>query len=235
MWWKNKDSKFYPYQKEAWQSYITMTCDWQEPDILICNGDLIEGRQSKQGGAELITNDRNVQGDMATICLKRWNAKKIFIAYGSKYHVGDQAEDFEYTIAQKIGATIGGRLFIDIEGFMLDCRHKLGTSRIPHGRATALLKAMMWNLVKSGLDAEPKVNMIIRSHAHYYMWIEQAGRAMMITPSLQLARGRFGSRECEGEVNWGAIKLQIDKGKLIGKEARIWKLKANRLPVHKVK
>lgn len=214
---------------------MSMVRKWHEPDILICNGDMIEGRQDKQGGAELMTNDRNVQSDMAVRAIQEWHAKQIFMIYGSKYHVGDQAEDFEYNIAQRVKAKIGGRLFIDVEGYMLDIRHKIGTSTIPHGRGTALLRAMMWNLIKSAEKAEPKANCIIRSHTHYHIWIEQPKRIMFTTPALQLSRGRYGSRECEGETHWGAIRLSIKDGNLIGKDVMIWELNSNRLPVFRVR
>lgn len=233
-WHFNKREKYYSMQKESWEAYLTMTKDWQKPDVLICNGDMIDGRQKKQGGAELITNDRNVQVDMATIAIKRWNAAKIFMTYGTTYHTSGEGEDFEYTIAQQVGAEIGGRLFINIEGIMFDVRHKIGTSLIPHGRGTSLLRAMMWNLMKSADKSEPKANIIVRSHAHYHIWIEQVSRIMTITPALQISRGRYGSRECDGETHWGAIRLRIDKGNLIGKDVAIWKLKSNVLPVIRV-
>lgn len=212
-----------------------MTCKWSNPDILIVNGDCIEGRQERQGGAELLTNDRNVQSDMAIMAIKEWDAKEIFMTYGTKYHVGDQAEDFEYNIAKELDATIEGRLLLKVEGMTIDARHKVGSSSIPHGRATSLLKDMMWNLMKSSLGDEPKADILIRSHTHYHLWIEQPGRVMFTTPCLQIARGRYGSRECIGEVHWGAIRLILSKGKIIQKDIDIWNLKENKLHTYKVK
>jgi len=201
-------------QEEAWTEYKKITRKWLFPDVLLVNGDAIEGNQSKQGGAELITTDRNVQCDMAVEAIKALNASQVLMTYGSKYHVSDSAEDFEYAIAGRLQAKIGGRLYFKIEGMTLDARHKIGVSSLPQGRATALLKEMAWNLIKSADNQSPKVNVVIRSHTHYHIWIEQPNRVMFTTPSLQLSRGRYGSRECVGETHWGMMRLII-KGKEI--------------------
>ncbi len=190
-------------QREAWDAYISMARRWGAPDVLVVNGDAIEGTQSRQGGAELITSDRNVQSDMAVDCIRRWHADEILMTYGSKYHVGEQAEDFEYNIAQRVKATIEGRLFFMLGGMTFDVRHKVGSSSIPHGRATALIREMMWDLMKAAEDTGPKVSVVVRSHVHYHIWIEQPGRVMFTTPALQLSRGRYGARECTGETHWG--------------------------------
>jgi len=226
-------------QLESWKAYQQMTQAWANPDILVINGDAIEGSQSKQGSAELITPDRNVQAQMAVECAKEWKPKQIFMTYGTAYHVGEKAEDFEFTIAntlnEKIPTVIEGRLFLEIEGMTFDVRHKVGTSGIPHGRATALLKEMMWDLIEEAKGNGPKVDIIIRSHAHYHIWVEDPEKTMIITPGLQLKRGRYGTRECQGEIHWGAIRLTIDKGQIINKEKMIWRLKANQPRIFTIK
>lgn len=199
---------------------------WHAPDILVVNGDAIEGRQDKQGGAELITNDRNVQSDMAVEAIRLWHAKKIFMTYGSAYHTGS-AEDFEYNIAKELKAKIEGHLFLEIGGMTFDIRHKVGSSSIPHGRATSLMREMAWNLIRYAEEDEPKASVIVRSHVHYHVWVEQPGRVMFTTPALQLSRGRYGSRECSGETHWGAIRLIVDRGNIIRRDLCIKKLASN--------
>jgi hypothetical protein len=222
-------------QEEAWNEYVRMTQQWARPDVLICNGDAIEGNQSLQGGAELITPDRSVQCDMAITALEAWQARKIFMTYGTAYHVGKDAEDFERGIATALGAEIEGHLYLRVEGLTFDIRHKVGTSAVPHGRATALLREMLWALVKEAGDTGPKVDVVIRSHAHYSIVVKQPGKLAVITPGLQLARGRFGARECTGEIHWGAVRLTVDRGKIIQEDYDICKLAANKPRIFKVK
>ena len=211
-----------------------MTQKWFAPDVLVVNGDCIEGRQNKQGGAELLTNDRNVQCDMAVEAIRRWSAKKVLMTYGTAYHVGEQAEDFEYTIAEKLDAKIEGRLFFELGGMIIDVRHKVGSSSIPQGRATSILRDVAWNVIKSALNEEPRATLIIRSHVHYHLWIEQPGRIAFTTPALQLSRGRYGSRECVGETHWGAIRLTINNGQIVGKDINICSLHGNKPKVFRV-
>lgn len=222
-------------QEESWEAYKKMTLKWAKPDILVANGDLIEGTQSKQGAAELITPDRNIQVEMAEECLRAWDAKQIFLTYGTKYHVGEQAEDFEYNIAKTLKAKIEGRLFLNVEGLTFDIRHKVGMSIVPYGRATILLRDLAWDLIREAAGTGPKVDVVVRSHVHYHIFIEQPGKIAFTTPALQLARGRFGSRECVGETHWGAIQLTVHKGQIIKTDKDICLLRANRQQVIRVK
>ena len=157
------------------------------------------------------------------------------MVYGTTYHTGSDAEDFEYTIAKELGAEIEGRLFFEIEGMVIDARHKVGVSSIPQGRATSLLRDMAWNLIKSVDKDEPRADIIIRSHTHYHIWIEQPKRVMFTTPALQLSRGRYGSRECIGETHWGAIRLTISNGQIVGRDINICSLHANKPKIYKIK
>lgn len=234
--WKSPNKEI---QEEAWNEYCRIANMWNSPDILIVNGDAIEGNQSRQGGAELLTPDRTVQGDMAVTAISKLRAKNTFMTYGTPYHVGEKAEDFERGIAKDLKAKIEGRLYLNVEGVILDVRHKIGTSAVPHGRATAILREMMWALIKEANETGPHVDVIVRSHAHYNISINVPGkkdmRRAIITPGLQLARGRFGSRECSGETHWGAIRLTVDKGQVIKEEVEICTLNANKPRIFKVK
>jgi hypothetical protein len=219
-----KASPHYEIQKEAWLAYKTIAHRWFNPDILVCAGDAIEGRQSKQGGAELVTTDRNVQSEMAVVALSKFKAKKILMVYGTSYHCGDQGEDFEYNIAKELDAKIEGRLYFNVEGLTFDVRHKVGTSGVYHSRATGLLRELSWDLIKEAEDAGPKVDVVVRAHAHYHIWIEDPKHTAFICPALQVSGGRYGSREMSGVTHWGAIRLTVHKGQIVNKERIIWNI-----------
>lgn len=221
-------------QHESWQAYLNIIHKWSNPDVLVVNGDCIEGRQDKQGGAELITPDRNIQSQMAIEAIQRWNAKQIFMTYGTKYHVSDQAEDFEYGIADILNATLEGRLFLTIEGVTFDIRHKVGSSSVPYGRLTALMKEVVWDLLEEANNLGPKVNVVVRSHCHYHTYCGDPEHYAFTTPGLQLKRGRFGSREMTGRIDWGAIRITVNKGERICEEKIITKLQSNKPRIFKV-
>lgn len=225
-WWQKHEPSHYTMQKECWKRYTQRRKAWKKPDILIINGDCVDGNQHKQGGAELLTTDRNVQAEMAVQCIQGWEPKKILMTFGSRYHVSEGAEDFEYIVYKLLlksgyDVEIGGKLFFKAEGLVFDCRHKVSSSVIPHGKATPLLREVLWNHLKASLDEEPRADVVIRSHAHYYLYVEQLNRVAIITPALQVSRGRYGSRECSGETTWGLIRLTINNGKIIGRDKDI--------------
>jgi hypothetical protein len=221
-------------QEESWREYCRMTRNWAKPDILLVNGDMIEGNQSRQGGAELLTPDRTVQCDMAVEALKLWQAKKIYMTYGTPYHVGEKAEDYERSIAQRLGAVIEGRLYFTLEGLTFDVRHFIPTTVVPYGQATPVSRELTWDLVKEARGSAPHVDVVIRSHAHRYVYLEDGDRIAMITPGLQLIGGRFGSRQCSGEIWWGALRFQIHKGEIIRKDKDLCRLHANKPRVYKI-
>ena len=221
-------------QKFSWDEYMRIANKWYAPDILYIGGDCIDGKQTKSGGSELITSDRNAQCDMAVVAINKWHAKKILMTYGTAYHSG-QEEDFEWQIAERLGAKIEGHLFFECGGVTFDCRHKVGRSIVPYGRASAVLRDIMWNMLSYVTNDEPLANVIIRSHVHYHIWVEQPNRVAFTTPALQLSGGRYGSRECVGETHWGAIRLTVDDGKIIGKDIDICKIRSNKPKLYRVR
>ena len=136
------------------------------------------------------------------------------MTFGSPYHTGTH-EDFEYNIASQLDATIEGNLFFKREGITFDVRHKINPSGVYQGRATALLRAMSWDLIREAEGVGPKVDVVVRSHVHYHIWIECGKKIMFTTPGLQLSGGRYGSRECQGTTHWGVIHLTLDKGQIV--------------------
>jgi hypothetical protein len=221
-------------QEEGWNAYCKIAKDFGELDYLLINGDCTEGNAKKDGGAELISPDRNLQCVMAIDAIKQFTAKRRLMTYGTAYHVSEGAEDFEFIIARELGADIGGRLFFEIEGMVFDARHKVGSSSVPYSRSTASAKEITWNMLRESNDTGPRVDCVIRSHVHYHTYIEVGDRIAMTTPCLQLARGRFGSRQCTGEIHWGAIKLTIDNGKIINREVVLCRLQSNRPRLMKI-
>jgi hypothetical protein len=215
-------------QEEAWTAFAKIAADFRGVDYLLVNGDCIEGNAKKDGGAELTTPDRNIQAEMAVKAISQFHARKILMTYGTKYHVSSgDAEDFEYNIASDLGAHIGGRLFFEIEKCVIDARHKVGSSSVPYARATGISKEICWDMIKEANNTGPHVDLVVRSHVHYSTYVEIGDRMAMSLPCLQLARGRFGSRECTGEIHWGAVSLTIKSGEIVNREKRICKLKSN--------
>ena len=202
------------FQRESWM-WFKNTIERIKPiDVLIVNGDAIDGRQEKSGGKELITGDRLTQVNMAVECINAVHAKKIYIVKGTPYHTGKE-EDLENLIYEKVGAeSISAHLKLLINNCLFDVRHKTGRSNIPHGRFTAMARTAMWNDLMNHTE-ENKANIIIRSHVHYHIYGGHSNnRIFMTTPALQ-GDTEYGYKECEGNVDYGVIYFDITKNGIV--------------------
>ena len=202
--------KFAILQRELWQSFCNMYQSLMPIDILIVNGDMIDGLGEKSGGTELITTNRNFQVDMAVYAIKQIKAKHIIMTYGTSYHTGKN-EDLEDLVSEKVKAEkIGSHEWVEVNGLIFDCKHHITSSSIPHGRHTATARERLWNVLWSEYEEQPKSDIIIRSHVHYHDYCGEAGWLGMTTPSLQGMGSKFGSRQCSGHVDFGMIHFDVE-------------------------
>ena len=196
-------------------------------DAMIVNADCIDGRGEKSGGTELLTTDRLVQCKMAAEAIESFKVKKKFMTYGTPYHTGE-LEDFEDIIADMVGAEkIGGEDNLDVNGCIVNYRHHIGRSSIPHGRHTAVAKEYLWNQMWALRGEYPLANIILRSHVHYHSYAGGTGWVAMTTPALQNYGGKYGSRIMSGTVDIGFVVLHIKD-----KENWAWEAPILRMPYH---
>lgn len=202
-------AKFGEMQKAVWDFYSGWLKKLQPIHLLIKNGDAIEGKGERSGGTELIEPDRTEQVQMSIKCIEQAKAKNIVMTYGTPYHTGVN-EDFERSIADAVGAKIGSHEWIDINGVIFDCKHKIGSSVIPHGRHTAIARDRLWNQLWSIDAQQPLADVIIRSHVHYYTFNGDADVLAITTPALQGYGSKYGARQCSGRVDIGLVWFRID-------------------------
>jgi hypothetical protein len=208
--------KFVRLQKDLWNFY-KKTIDSLKPiDVLIFNGDAIEGKGEKSGGTELIASDCITQANIAIDCIKIAEAKKIYMTFGTDYHVTGKGEDFESLVADKVHAEkIGAHDCIEINKVRFDIKHHVGTSQSPTGRYSAITRDRLWNLIWNDNNGDqPRADVFIRSHCHYFVHCGDVRWLGIITPSLQAPGTKFGTRRCSGRVDFGLISFDInEKGK----------------------
>ena len=171
-------------QSTLYNLYLNWLDELRPIDILLVNGDAIDGTGDKQGGTEQITTDRLVQCDIAMECLWQVDAKQTHIIAGTPYHTGN-AEDFEQIIAAKVEGYFHSRGFFNINGVEFNLKHKIGAASVPHTRLTPLAREILQNREWHLEGTESLARVLIRSHVHYYEQIEHAGCLGFITPGLQ--------------------------------------------------
>jgi len=198
-----RHDKFAQTQQMLWALFSEKLELHRPYDILIYNGDAIDGKGQRSGATELITSDRNEQIRMAKRVIDEVRAKTVVMTYGTPYHTGLD-EDWEEAIETD---EIRSHGFWNINGAIFDVKHKIGSSQIPHGRLTPLAREIMWNRIWHARGMQPKADVLIRSHAHYYEMTDHDGCLGFITPSLQGFGSKFGARQCSGTVDFGFIWL----------------------------
>jgi hypothetical protein len=229
-----KRNKYAKVQRELWHEYKRLLKSLEPINHLLFLGDAIDGDGKKSGGTELITTDRQEQSDMAVECINQvrcYASKKYSIVgvFGTGYHTGNQ-EDWENRVAEQAGfAKIGSHEWPSVNGCVFDIKHKVGSSTIPHGRGTAVLKEMLWNDLWSKNDMQPDARIVIRGHAHYYIGIDTRDKSGFVLPALQGMGSKFGARQCSGIVDWGMMHFDIDhKGNVVNWDKHLVKITAQR-------
>lgn len=204
-------NKFAKTQVAIWKWYAKEIDALKPIDILVVNGDAIDGKGSLSGSTEAREADRLVQIEMAEACINYVGAGKIVMTYGTAYHTGKE-EDWEALIARHVGAKkIGSHEWIDINGVVMDFKHHIGSSQIPHGRHTAAARDNLQNLLWAERKKQPRASVIIRSHVHYFNYCGGADWVAMTTPALQGYGSKFGARRMSAPVDVGFIHIDVTK------------------------
>ena len=145
-WWDN-EGKYAEIQKTVWKWYADTLSKIKPVDVLVINGDAIDGKGEKSGSTEVITADRKEQCEIATECINLVGAEKIYLTYGTGYHTGKE-EDWEAVLSDMVSAKgIHSHLWLEIGGVNFDFKHKVSSSIIPHGRHTGPSRDKLWNLL----------------------------------------------------------------------------------------
>ena len=185
-----------PGQKYLWEcfNHFCGRISALDPDVVVINGDTVEGQQYKQHGSELCLPLLSDQVEAAEECLRLLvSSAKNAVFYGvqgTEYHVGGAARD-EEALYKALGFTrykgLGtGKyckevLDLDIEGVRLNIAHHVGVSGgLYRGGAIDREGAF------ASLATHDKIHCIIRSHVHNFSKTEYRRRHNITTPCWQL-------------------------------------------------
>ena len=224
----------YNARRMVWDWYTETLKSLGKIDILLVNGDIIDGRGEKSGGTELLEIDPLEQIEMAIDCIQQANAKKIVMTFGTQYHTGIET-DFEQVAANRLHncVKIGGEDTYNVNGWLINARHHVGRSSIAHGRFTPLAKEHVFgNIMWAAREEYPMADIILRSHVHYFIFCggaEPKPWLALTLPALQSYGGKFGTRRMTGTVDIGMVVFDLpDKSKA----DYTWTPILTRLPLH---
>ena len=152
---KQVQERLFEKWKEATQG------EWSNPDVLVINGDAIDGQGRKDGGSLQWTANIEDQINHCVDLVKMWKAKKIYVIWGSKYHVGvgrDTGLCAEELLARKLNAEeypnqehlpeeyrqrSGLHWFLTFEDTTVHFSHHVAFSRVFAYMSTPIAREMM--------------------------------------------------------------------------------------------
>jgi len=202
--------KYNRIQKELWEFFHKQIKALKPIDVLLINGDVIDGKGQRSGSTELITADRVEQAEIAAECILPIKADSIIITYGTPYHTG-LSEDWEDVVAQRIRArSIRSQEWINVNGLIFDLKHFISRSTIPHGKGTPIAKDKLWNLIWAEYEEQPNADIIIRSHVHGLDYIGNSNKWLgMTTPALQGQGSKYGARIPSQHIDFGFVHFDV--------------------------
>jgi len=232
----NRQAKWAEIEHSMWEWYSRTVTSLRPFHLVIDLGDMVDGPGKRSGGTELISTDHNAQIDMAIKGMTLTQSRNYCLVRGTPYHAG-QDGNWENQIASHLDSltgtdqvTIGDHEWPEVNGVIFDCKHKIGGSQIPYRNNGNLKKAFVWNALWSEYDEQPRAQIFLRGHVHWYEHTEfnVAGRTVHLAtcPPLQGMGSTYGAQQCEGHVDFGLIAIDIGPEGEIEWHSHIASLKA---------
>lgn len=214
--WAIEKPKLAMLHSETWNLWRKCTEAFKGCDVVVSNGDNIEGKGQRAGGNEVYEHDRIEQGKIAATCLSMFNAKQYHLTRGTPFHVGDD-EEFENLMVNEftlrnLECKIHNHLQMSLNGKVFDIKHHVGSSQIPYSEAMAVSRERVHNILWAERGACQKANYIIRSHVHYYAYAGNKFYRAMSLPALQAPYQTKYGRRCSRTIDWGMLPFEISTG-----------------------
>ena len=162
-------------------------------DLLIVNGDLIEGENpSRRDTMDAVTDNFLTQGKMAeeTLGLLLPKVKKWYLVRGTAYHDGKHFETLE-SVAKNLGAEqwsahryTGYVLEAKWNGLSINATHHQTTGAIYPG--TLASRTTLMAAAAERLGKLVPADLIIRSHVHFKFIGQSYGKWFISTPAWKL-------------------------------------------------
>jgi len=166
--------------------------EWPKLDLLILNGDIIDGKQSKSAGTGVHTASLGEQVEIALECFRPWRKKaaKIIRLAGTPYHEGFDGAlrefDSEMGIARPKSVEQWIVRDIDIgDGVTLNVKHHPDGGHAIY-RGTVMDRELLWRTVAESVHKLPNASIVLRSHLHTCAAFAGFRKELHLCPCFQL-------------------------------------------------
>ncbi len=191
------------YALNPGQAYLWKCWTWTldklrelRPTAVILNGDILDGRQQAQRATEAVTVSMTDQQEAAISLLSplREIAPTLFGVQGSEYHDQTAGEACEAVYKALGCATYDGpgvgfygkeTLDLKVGHTIINVSHGISVSGGLY-RATAPDREGVWSALAGKEGRTPAAHVVVRSHAHHWVYVQHPTKHILITPCWQL-------------------------------------------------
>jgi predicted MPP superfamily phosphohydrolase len=179
---------------EVWEHALLMISKIK-PNVIIVNGDVIDGLQQAQRGSELalplIFDQRGAAIELLKPLVKY---APIYFVQGTEYHdskagnaVESVAEDLHAIRYSGLGTGKFSKevLDLDMDGVVLNVAHGISVATGFY-RATPLDREGIWSALAGKEGKSPKADAVIRAHAHNFVHVEHPSKHIIQMPCFEL-------------------------------------------------
>jgi hypothetical protein len=194
-------------------------------NLLLLNGDALDGGNPKQNAYQLWSGDLNDQITDCERLLNEWNYDKLLLTKGSGYHIQQGQTSYEETLGARIGSVrysqmfddalnsyndkkgrvilqdsgsydgisyngkhVNHYVFFEIHDKLFNATHHIGFSKWQAYRPGAISRELA-DLQGFGrgryYDIDKNLSVIIRSHCHYFVHVEDAYGHGLTSPAFK--------------------------------------------------
>ena len=197
-------------QKKLWQHWKSMVAK-VDPEIIIFNGDLIDGQQRRSIGREVVTSRIEMQVGACIDIINTLPKVPMYFTQGTDYHEMPDGSAAEYYIARELGAEFGDDLLIDECGIRMHVGHPISVSTSTwQYRTTPLARDLLLLALNTAEDKYGKVDVAIRSHAHYFCACSFSSQLGLITPCWQTRTPYAVKKNMITPPDIGYVQLHIE-------------------------
>ena len=204
---KSKCHKANKIQLDMLRKWEYMCDEYHRPDLLVINGDSIDGKNYKDTGLGLWTTDVDVQADVFAELVSYLDPREIVATSGSPYH-SDRNPNVDRLAAIRCCERVlhmnpeeakscfrGGYASINVNGCRMHFQHKVPTSKSTwQYRSTPLGRALV--LADLSSPEYGHYDIVAKSHAHYFTYVGFSSTMGVILPCWK-AYDPFGDTNIE--------------------------------------
>lgn len=214
-----------PGQKHLWKCFEHLCSEVSKLkiDVVIHNGDSVDGPQQAQRGTELCLPLAGDQVEAAIMAMQKLldaaGNPTFYAIQGTEYHGGKGERETEAFAKGLNAVPFSGlgtgkysrdALDLDIDGVVLNFNHHIQGAGGLY-RATAADREGVFSAIAGKDGKMPKADAVFRSHLHYFVHVEHASKHITITPAWQL-QTRFMRKlslyKCLPDI--GALIVTVD-------------------------